>query len=355
LEGESTGPKWAVDIGGQWENIGPMFIDYVEVEVFAGNGGNGSVHFRTEKYVPKGGPDGGDGGKGGDVIAIADANLNTLLDYRYRRIYKAEHGEPGRGRMQSGSDGESIYLKVPVGTIIKDMETGQPLADLDSIGAQAIICKGGRGGHGNTFYKSAVNQTPRKAQDGIPGEIRKLSMELKLLADVGLVGLPNAGKSTILATFSAARPKIADYPFTTLVPNLGIVKLREGKSCVMADIPGLIEGASQGKGLGIQFLKHIQRTGLLVYVIDVNEEDIAGTRQLLENELTAFDSTLSNREAVTVVTKTDTLTAAAVKKMAKKMPPGTLFMSAVTGDGTVKFLQEIERQLDRQRAARAAE
>ncbi|MFZ1684217.1 MAG: GTPase ObgE [Candidatus Zixiibacteriota bacterium] len=374
-----------------------MFIDYVEIEVFAGNGGNGSIHFRTEKYVPKGGPDGGDGGRGGDVIAVADQNLNTLLDYRYKRIFKAEHGEPGRGRLQSGSNGESVILKVPVGTIIKDMETGEPIADLDTIGAQVVIAQGGRGGHGNTFYKSAVNQAPRKAQDGVPGVTRKLSLELKLLADVGLVGLPNAGKSTILATFSAARPKIADYPFTTLVPNLGIVKLREGKSCVMADIPGLIEGASQGKGLGIQFLKHIQRTGLLIYVIDVNEPDIVATRKLLENELTAFDSALSHREAVTVITKIDTLSAeevavmkgrvasrvpdevgkkrvvkkgvakkVAVKKAAPKksakgavkgaqLPEGTLFMSAVTGEGTDQFLKEIERQLDRQRASRAAD
>lgn len=332
-----------------------MFIDYVEIEVLAGNGGKGCIAFRTEKYVPKGGPDGGDGGHGGDVIAIADDNLNTLLDYRYRRIFKAQKGQPGEGGKRTGRDGESVILKVPVGTIIKDLETGNPIADLDTLGAQVVVAKGGKGGHGNTFYKSAVNQAPRKAQDGIPGEIRRLSMELKLLADVGLVGHPNAGKSTMLATFSAARPKIADYPFTTLIPNLGIVKLREFKSFVMADIPGLIEGASEGKGLGIQFLKHIQRTRVLVYVIDVNEPDILGTRQMLENELSAFDSTLVHRMSVTAITKTDTLATSAVAKLKKKLPAEFVFMSAVAGEGTEKFLRTIERKLDEERAQRAAE
>lgn len=332
-----------------------MFIDYVEIEVFAGDGGKGCIAFRKEKYVPKGGPDGGDGGWGGDVVAVADDNLGTLLDYRYKKIYRAERGQPGSGSLRTGRNGEAVRLRVPVGTLIKDLDTGESIADLDEIGKEVVIAKGGKGGHGNTYYKSAVNQAPRKAQDGAPGETRRLSLELKLLADVGLVGHPNAGKSTMLATFSAARPKIADYPFTTLIPNLGIVKLREFKSFVMADIPGLIEGASEGKGLGIQFLKHIQRTRVLVYVIDVNEPDIPTTREILENELSAFDSTLVHRPAVTVITKTDTLADSVVVRIKKRLPEEFVFMSAVSGDGTEKFLQTIERKLDDERAKRAAD
>lgn len=323
-----------------------MFIDYVEIEIFAGDGGHGCITFRTEKYVPKGGPDGGDGGWGGDVIAVADANLSTLLDYRYRKVYRAEPGQQGRGRLKTGRNGEPIMLRIPVGTIIKDLATGNPLADLDTIGAQEILAHGGKGGHGNAFYKTAVNQAPRKAQDGKPGETFRLSLELKLLADVGLVGLPNAGKSTILATFSAARPKIADYPFTTLVPNLGIIKLREYKSFVMADIPGLIEGASQGKGLGIQFLKHIQRTRVLVYVIDINEPDIPATRNILESELRTFDSQLPSHRSLTVITKADTVDEKRRKAISKSLPKDYIYLSAVTRFGADQFLQEIERTLD---------
>ena len=324
-----------------------MFIDYVEIEVFAGDGGKGCVAFRREKYVPKGGPDGGDGGWGGDVVVVADDNLSTLLDYRYRKIYRAEPGQPGGGRLKTGRDGEPIKLRVPVGTIIKDRDTGESLIDLDEPGAQEVLAKGGKGGHGNAYYKTAVNQAPRKAQDGQPGETRRLSLELKLLADVGLVGLPNAGKSTILATFSAARPKIADYPFTTLIPNLGIIKLRDFKSFVMADIPGLIEGASQGKGLGIQFLKHIQRTRVLVYVIDINEPDLAATREILEKELFTFDSQLPKRPSLTVLTKTDTVTEKQRKAISKSLPADYISLSAVTGFGADRFLQEIERTLDK--------
>lgn len=324
-----------------------MFIDYVEIEIFAGDGGKGCIAFRREKYVPKGGPDGGDGGWGGDVIAVADENLSTLLDFRYRKTYRAEPGQPGSGRLKTGRNGEPVRLRVPVGTIIKDLDTGASLVDLDEIGSQEILAKGGKGGHGNAFYKTAVNQAPRKAQDGQPGEARRLSLELKLLADVGLVGLPNAGKSTILATFSAARPKIADYPFTTLVPNLGIIKLREYKSFVMADIPGLIEGASQGKGLGIQFLKHIQRTRVLVYVIDINEPDISATRYILEKELETFDSQLPKRPSLTVLTKTDTVTEKQRKAILKSLPPDYISISAVSGYGADGFLQEIERTLDK--------
>lgn len=326
-----------------------MFIDYVEIEVFAGDGGAGFISFRTEKYVAKGGPDGGEGGRGGDVVFIADDNLSTLLDYRYRKIYRAENGGNGAKRLRTGRNGEDITLRVPPGTIIKDLDTGESIADLDEPGAKVTIAKGGKGGHGNAFYKSAVNQAPRKAQDGHPGVHRRLSLELRLLADVGLVGLPNAGKSTILATFSAARPKIADYPFTTLVPNLGIVKIREFKSFVMADIPGLIEGASEGKGLGLQFLKHIQRTRVLVYVIDVNEPDILTTRHVLESELAAFDPELAKRPSLTIITKIDTVAPMDVKAISKQLPDDYTYLSAVTRAGAESFLLAVERKLDEQR------
>jgi GTP-binding protein len=332
-----------------------MFIDYVEIEVLAGDGGHGCISFRTEKYVPKGGPDGGDGGRGGDVIAVADPNLTTLLDYRYKKNYKAERGQPGAGRQKSGRSGKDIILRVPVGTIFKDLETGVSFADLDAEGSQIVLAKGGKGGHGNTFYKTPVDQAPRKAQPGIPGEKHRLSLELKLLADVGLVGLPNAGKSTILATFSAARPKIADYPFTTLIPNLGIVRLREFKSFVMADIPGLIEGASDGKGLGIQFLKHIQRTRVLVYVIDVNEPDIPGTRRVLEEELRAFDHTLLTRPSLTVITKIDTKSKSDLKEVSRELPDDYIYLSSVSGAGSDKFLKIIERTLDEHRVERTVD
>ena len=324
-----------------------MFVDYVEISVAAGRGGHGCVSFHTEKFVPKGGPDGGDGGRGGSVTAIADSSLKTLLDLRYKRKIKADNGQPGRGALKTGRSGGDIVIRVPVGTMIKNLDTNTQLADLDEPGREVIIARGGKGGHGNTFYKSAVNQTPRKAQDGRPGELVRLSLELKLLADVGLVGLPNAGKSTILATFSAARPKIADYPFTTLVPNLGIVKLREFKSCVMADIPGLIEGASQGKGLGHQFLRHIQRTRLLIYVIDINEEDIPGTRKTLERELADFDPSLKNRVSHTVITKIDTVSESDLKVISAELPSDYIYISAVAHLGAEQFLQTVEGTLDR--------
>lgn len=326
-----------------------MFIDYVEIEIKAGNGGHGCVGFHAEKFVPKGGPDGGDGGRGGDIIVITDSHLTTLLDYRYKKKYKAENGQPGQGSLKTGRSGESTILRLPVGTIIKDLNTNQVIVDLDKENKEVVIARGGKGGHGNAYYKSPTNRAPRKAQDGFPGEQRKLSLELKLLADVGLVGLPNAGKSTILATFSAARPKIADYPFTTLQPNLGIVKLREFKSCVMADIPGLIEGASKGKGLGHNFLRHIQRTGLLVYVIDVNEPNIQETYRVLKSELENYDSRLIKRPSLVVITKIDTVDESDLKNISKKLPKDYIYISSVTHKGAKKFLGEIENCLDQQR------
>ncbi len=327
-----------------------MFIDYVEIEVTAGDGGHGCVAFHTEKFIPKGGPDGGDGGRGGSVIALADPNLRTLLDFRYRKKYKAENGQPGGGGLKTGKSGQDTVLRLPVGTIITDLSGGETLFDLDKADSRYVIAKGGKGGHGNAYYKSPTNQAPRKAQDGLPGESRKVALELKLLADVGLVGLPNAGKSTILSSFSQARPKIADYPFTTLTPNLGIVKLRDYKSCVMADIPGLIEGASEGKGLGHQFLRHIQRTAIIVYVIDVNETDVAQTQQILNKELVEFDRQLARRPSLVVVTKIDTVDESDLKDICKDLPESYIYLSAVTRRGADDFLEAIERELDQQRA-----
>jgi GTP-binding protein len=326
-----------------------MFIDYVEIEIEAGDGGSGSVHFRREKYVPKGGPDGGDGGKGGDVIAFADPQLTTLLDYRYKKKYKAESGNPGEGGLRTGKNGLDIILRLPVGTLIKVADTDEPIIDLDKPELSVVIARGGKGGLGNTNFKSSTNQTPRTAKPGFPGEKRTISMELKLLADVGLVGQPNAGKSTILATLSAARPKIADYPFTTLHPHLGIVKLREFKSCVMADIPGLIEGASDGKGLGHQFLRHIQRTKILVYVVDVNDPEVNKTLRKLQKELKEFDPYLLNKPSLVAITKIDTKSESDLEKLSKKLPPDYIYISAVAGKGLNKFLQEIEKQLDQLR------
>lgn len=329
-----------------------VFIDYVEIKAAAGNGGAGCMSFRREKFVAKGGPDGGDGGRGGDIVAVTDPNLSTLLDYRYRRHYRAENGRPGEGSLKTGKSSSDMVLRLPVGTIVIDRETGAMIADLDDPDAREIIARGGTGGRGNAYFKSPTNQAPREAQPGQAGEKRKLALELKLLADVGLVGQPNAGKSTILATFSAARPKIADYPFTTLVPNLGIVRLREFKSCVMADIPGLIEGAAAGKGLGHQFLKHIQRTRLLVYIIDVNEPDVLRTLGVLQQELADFDHTLLDRPSFVVITKIDTITQGDLKKLSNNFGGGYLWLSAVTGMGAEKFLLEVERQLDQQRIER---
>lgn len=327
-----------------------MFIDYVEIEIDAGNGGPGCVSFHREKFVPKGGPDGGDGGHGGSVIASADSQLSTLLDFRYKRKYKAENGKHGEGGLKSGKSGKDIILRLPAGTVIKDLSTGELIVDLDEAGAEFVLAKGGRGGRGNNHFKSPTNQTPRRADDGIPGEKKKVALELKLLADVGLVGFPNAGKSTILATLSAARPKIADYPFTTLKPNLGIVSIREHKSFVMADIPGLIEGASLGKGLGLQFLRHIQRTKLLAYIIDINEPDIKKAFCSLQKELEEFDDFLLSKISLVIVTKTDTVSESDLKKLSGKLPSDYIYISAVSGSGINGFKLEIEKRLDQLRA-----
>ncbi|MGE5354435.1 MAG: GTPase ObgE [Acidobacteriota bacterium] len=295
-----------------------MFIDYAEVEIKAGHGGAGQISFRREKYVPKGGPSGGDGGKGGDVIVSAHHNLHTLLDFRYKRHYYAENGEKGGNSLKDGRSGENVVIKVPVGTIIKDRDSGQVLADLDTDGKTVVIAKGGIGGRGNSKFATPTNQTPRHAEAGRPGEERAIALELKLIADVGLVGFPNAGKSTLISVISAAKPKIADYPFTTLEPNLGIVQYKDYQSFVVADIPGIIEGAHTGKGLGIKFLKHIERTGILLFLIDIMSENYQKDYDTLVNELANYSEVLLNKKRIVAFSKADLLEKKELTKLKKK-------------------------------------
>ena len=283
-----------------------MFIDYAEIVCESGQGGAGRVSFRREKFVPKGGPDGGDGGKGGSVVFIADRNLHTLQDIRYKKSYKAENGGSGASNQKTGKNGQDIRIPVPLGTLISNMNDNSVKADLVSDGQEFVACVGGKGGKGNVNYKSSTRQTPRYAQKGIPGEKKHFSIELKVLADIGLVGLPNAGKSTLLSSVSSATPKIDDYPFTTLQPHLGIVKYGEYQSFVMADIPGLIEGASKGKGLGYQFLKHIERTKLLLFLIDTADDNPLENYKLLKKELLNYNPDLDKRKYVILRTKIDT-------------------------------------------------
>ena len=282
-----------------------MFIDHTQIDISAGNGGAGAVSFRREKFIPKGGPDGGDGGRGGHVIFIVDTNLHTLQDIRYRRRYKAENGHSGRGSNKTGKNGKDVIILVPAGSIIRRKGSDQVIVDLTVEGQKHIICSGGQGGKGNARFKTATKQAPRKAQPGIEGETGIFEIELKILADVGLVGLPNAGKSTLLASISSARPKIADYPFTTLKPNLGIVKYGEYDSFVMADIPGLIKGASLGKGLGHQFLRHIERNRVHLFLIDCMEDKPLDIYKTLKNELQNFNEDLINKPYLICRTKSD--------------------------------------------------
>ncbi len=284
------------------------FVDYVKIHVRSGKGGPGCVSFRREKFIPKGGPDGGDGGRGGDVIIEADPQLYTLLDHRYRKHYRAENGQPGMGNNKHGRDGEDMIIKVPVGTVVRDADTGEVIADLDQPGARCVVAKGGRGGLGNAHFATPTRQAPRFAQPGEPGQERNLILELKLIADVGLIGLPNAGKSTLISRISRARPKIADYPFTTLTPNLGVVKVDDLRSFVVADIPGLIEGAHRGAGLGHQFLRHVERTKLLLHLVDVSVmTDGMPSENLkkINKELELYSVELSKKPQIIVATKID--------------------------------------------------
>ena len=284
-----------------------MFIDYAKIKLQAGNGGTGVVAFHREKYIDKGGPSGGDGGRGGNIVFLTNPNLHTLQDIRYRRLYKAENGKSGGANKRTGKSGEDLVIQVPCGTVIKDINTDNVVVDLIEENKDHIVCKGGIGGKGNYHFKSATQQTPRFAQEGLSGEKLQVELELKVLADIGLVGLPNAGKSTLLSVMTTAKPKIADYPFTTLQPHLGIVKYGEYQSFVMADIPGLIEGASEGKGLGHQFLKHIERNRILLFLIDILEPDPQGTFNKLKKELHSFNETLMDKPTLVVRTKLDTI------------------------------------------------
>lgn len=318
------------------------FIDYAKIFVKAGNGGRGIVSFHHEKYVPKGGPDGGNGGKGGDVIFRANPHLTTLLDFRYKRNYKAEDGKPGGTNNRTGRNGEDKIILVPCGTVIKDAKDGEILADLVKPGQEFVAVRGGRGGRGNAEFATPTNQTPRFAEEGQPGEEREILLELKVLADVGIVGFPNVGKSTLISVVSAARPKIADYPFTTLVPNLGVVQIGDGKSFVVADIPGLVEGASEGRGLGLQFLRHIERTKVLLFLIDANTDNPKMDFQILLNELKKYNKELLQKEKVIAFSKMDSVTEEKAKVLMKinfgRNYPKPLGISSVSGYG----IQEIK-------------
>lgn len=309
------------------------FVDQVRIEVAAGHGGAGCVSFRREPYVPQGGPDGGDGGRGGSIVLQADANVATLLDFRYHRRYQAPSGRPGEGKRRTGASGEDLVIRVPRGTLVYDDETGELLGDLVEDGQTLIAAKGGQGGRGNTRFASPTNRAPRQADRGRAGQARRLRLELKLLADVGLVGLPNAGKSTLLSVMSSARPKIADYPFTTLVPNLGIVDLGDYRSCTMADVPGLIEGASEGKGLGHAFLRHLERTRLLVVLLDVQDEPQRRLETLLA-EIGRYRPELLRVPRIVCLSKMDLLPEDAEPPALRGVgEEAVIHLSSVTGRG----------------------
>ena len=317
-----------------------MFIDYAKIHLIAGNGGSGCVSFHREKFIAKGGPDGGDGGRGGSITLKANPQLRTLKDYTYRREYKAKRGTHGMGSNCHGKKGPDILLEVPLGTIVKNADSGEILADFTEANQTFIIAKGGRGGKGNARYVTDTHQSPREWEVGLPGQDIWVELELKLIADIGLVGLPNAGKSTLLSRISAAKPKIADYPFTTLAPNLGIVPYRNFSSFVVADIPGLIEGAHTGKGLGIQFLRHIERTRALVYLIDVNEEDPNAAFKALYTELKEYSNLLIKKPAAIILTKMDSWQGEdSPPKIKSKLP--VLHISSVRGDN----LDQLKDQL----------
>lgn len=328
-----------------------MFVDEVTVDVKAGDGGNGAVAFRKEKYVPHGGPSGGDGGNGGDVILEADSNLSTLLDFRYQRKYEAGRGGHGIGKDMHGQTAANLVLKVPLGTTATDVGAGRVLADLTVHGQQAVIAKGGQGGRGNTHFKSSVHQAPKYAENGEPGDERVVKLEMKLLADVGLIGFPNVGKSTIIAAISAAKPKIADYPFTTLVPNLGVVRVEEQKTFVVADIPGLIEGASEGVGLGHQFLRHVERTRLLAHVIDVSPVTGRNPRadyDIINAELAAYNPVLAQLPQTVVLNKIDVADPALVAQLTsdfEQLGQTVFAISAATRSGLEDLVYHFAMQL----------
>jgi GTP-binding protein len=332
------------------------FVDEASIRISAGNGGHGCLSFRREKYIERGGPDGGDGGHGGSVYLVADPALNTLADFRMARIFKAETGQGGQGRNKSGKAGNDLDVHIPCGTVVHDVDTGELICDLTEAGQRQMVAEGGRRGLGNTRFKSSVNRAPRKITQGTQGEARHLALELKVLADVGLLGMPNAGKSTLITAMSAAKPRIADYPFTTLHPNLGVVRVGNLQSFVMADVPGLIEGASDGAGLGIQFLKHLQRTGLLLHLVDIAPMDPDANPSsdvtAIANELSNFSADLAEKPRWLIINKTDLLPAdelaiARQKLLSELAWEGPVFeVSAATGEGTEALGQAIMRELE---------
>lgn len=333
------------------------FVDEATITVIAGKGGNGSASFRREKFIPFGGPDGGDGGRGGSVFLEGDSGLNTLVDFRHQRKYKAQNGQGGSGRNMTGRSGEDIVIRVPLGTIVTDEETGDHIGDVTADGQQLLVARGGKGGLGNLHFKSSTNRAPRQTVPGAAGEERGLNLELKVLADVGLLGFPNAGKSTLISTVSAAHPKVAEYPFTTLYPNLGVVRIDIERSFVIADIPGLIEGAADGAGLGIQFLKHLQRTRLLLHLVDLaplspDENPVQQVRQL-EIEMQKFDQSLLDKPRWLVFTKADLVPADEARQRAERAVAELgwaapwLLISAVTQSGTQELMQRVSAELER--------
>jgi len=332
------------------------FVDEVTIEVQAGNGGDGCASFRREKFIPFGGPDGGDGGDGGSVFLVADVNLNTLVDFRYTRKFKAERGQNGMGRDCTGKGGDDLVIPVPVGTVVSDRNTGEIIGDLVTAGQRLRVAQGGRHGVGNTRFKSSTNRTPRQFTKGAPGEVRELKLELKVLADVGLLGLPNAGKSTLIRAISAARPKVADYPFTTLIPSLGVVRVDYQRSFVVADIPGLIEGAAEGAGLGVRFLKHLARTRLLLHLVDVlppdDNADPAHDVQVITRELEKFSPELAARERWLVLNKIDLLPLDERERRCEDIVralhwQGPVFrISALAADGTQLLVHKIMEHIE---------
>ncbi|CAM0999202.1 GTPase ObgE [Rhodanobacter sp. Root179] len=334
------------------------FVDEAHIKVMAGDGGNGCISFRREKFIPFGGPDGGDGGFGGSIWLVADEGLNTLIDFRHQRSFKAKRGENGMGSQMYGKGGEDTTIRVPVGTMITNVDTDEVIGDLTSHGQRMLVAQGGKGGLGNIHFKTSVNRAPRKATPGTPGDVRELKLELRLLADVGLLGFPNAGKSTFIRAVSAATPRVADYPFTTLHPNLGVVSLGTDQSFVIADIPGLIEGASEGAGLGIQFLRHVSRTSLLLHIVDIapiDGSDVAGQVRAIEQELEKFNPELLERPRWLVLNKADLLAederqAAAEQVVAELGWTAPWFLvSAATRDNTMPVCQHVQRFFESQR------